>query len=94
MEASLNIVAALEQDDLHSHSSTTSSSDTSNTGQINETTKKSTCEKINANKKAFEKGLTKTLKEGETKAYKGKLMQAVFTSVKADTLRGWSISLI
>jgi hypothetical protein len=43
MEASLNIVAALEQDDLHSHSQTISESDTSKTAAINDTIKKSTC---------------------------------------------------
>ena len=88
MEASLNIVAALKQDDLHSHSKASSSGTSSTTGQIQASTKKSTCQKINQSKKTFKEKLSKTLTEGETKSYKGKMMQAVFTSFKAANMTG------
>jgi hypothetical protein len=72
MEASLNIVESLEQDDLQSKTATTSADQ--KTGQIQINTKKDTCKKINENKKSFEKKLTQTIKEGETKKFSGKNM--------------------
>jgi hypothetical protein len=56
MEASLNIVESLEQDDLQSKTATTTADQ--KTGQIQINTKKDTCKKINENKKSFEKKLT------------------------------------
>jgi hypothetical protein len=53
MEASLNIVESLKQDDLKSQTDTASTTSDIKTGQIQTSTKKETCKKINANKKTF-----------------------------------------